>query len=141
MLAAAAALVLPLAFSGESLPRAAVPAAFGAVETIIRRDETEHEWPFALPEGELVCLEMEGTKYVFFQEILSPEAMGTYGDMTLPRSVAVSANPLAYFATWEDRELILPFDSLETLVRRMAPFERMGWALCGSGDGGPAENN
>ena len=59
--------------------------------------------------------------------------------MTLPRMVVVSANPLALLASFEDRALYLPFDTLETLVGRLAPFEEMGLALCDEASRQPDE--
>ncbi|MEQ1955296.1 hypothetical protein [Mesorhizobium sp. CN2-181] len=99
-------------------------------EVVIRKGETEHEWPFSIDEGELTRVEMQGQRYVFFSEILTAEEMGTFGNMTLPRSVVVTANPMAYFATADNRELYAPWDSLETLIKRLAPYERMGRELC-----------
>ena len=58
------------------------------------------------------------------------QEMGEIGSMKLPRSVVVTTNPLAFLATVEDRELYAPYDTLETLIRRLAPFEAMGRKLC-----------
>lgn len=117
------------------LPLPAAASTFP--EKLIRKGEVEHEWPFSIDAGELTCIDMFGPKDVFFAEILPPEEQGTFGNMTLPRLVVVTANPLAFFSTIENRELYAPFDSLETLIRRLAPYERMGWALCdGAGDAG-----
>lgn len=99
-------------------------------EIEITRGTSEHEWPFSIDRGTLSCFEYDGKRYVFFSEILTSEEMGEFGAMKLPRMVAVSANPLAFLATIDDRELYLPWDSLETLIKRLAPYERMGWQLC-----------
>lgn len=99
-------------------------------EQEIARGESEYEWPFSLERGKLSCFESNGQRYVFFSEILTPEEMGEFGSMKLPRMVVVSANPLAYLATLDNRELYLPWDKLETLIKRLAPYERMGWKLC-----------
>jgi hypothetical protein len=106
-------------------------------EIVIRKGETEHEWPFAIDAGELTCIRYGGQKYVFFSEILTPDEMGEFGDMKLPRMVVVTANPMAYFATVENSDLYLAWDSLETLIRRLAPYERMGWDLCDTADAAP----
>ena len=50
--------------------------------------------------------------------------------MVLPRSVVVSTNPIALFASYEDRALYAPYATLEELLRRLAPFEAMGQKLC-----------
>jgi len=99
-------------------------------EIVIRKGQTPHEWPFSVEEGTLICMDYAGQRHVFFSEILTEEGAGGFGAMKLPRMVVVTANPLAYLATFEDRDLYLPWDGLETLVRRLAPYERMGWALC-----------
>jgi hypothetical protein len=99
-------------------------------EIVIRKQDTAHEWAFSIDEGTLTCVDYGGQRHVFFAEILTDEEMGEIGDMTLPRSVVVTTNPLAFLATIDNRELYAPFDSLETLIRRLAPFETMGRALC-----------
>ena len=99
-------------------------------EIVIRKAETEHEWAFSIEEGTLTCVQVAADRFVFFGEILTPEEMGEIGDMKLPRSVVVTTNPVALLATIEDKELYAPWDSLETLVKRLAPFEAMGMKLC-----------
>lgn len=99
-------------------------------EIAISRATSPHEWPFSVDEGTLTCVELDRQRTVIFSEPWRTDVAQELGDMTLPRSVIVSANPLALLAGIEDRSLYLPFDSLETLIKRLAPFERMGWALC-----------
>jgi hypothetical protein len=123
MLSATLALATPLLLSGG-----AVAGMFP--EMVIRKAETEHEWAFSIDEGTLTCVPLGQDRFVFFAEILTPEEMGEIGDMKLPRSVVVTTNPFALLATVEDRELYAPWDSLETLVRRLAPFAAMGAKLC-----------
>lgn len=130
MLAAMLALVAPLAFAGDELGRMVRPVSSLYPEVVIRKGETEHEWPFAVDAGELGCVQLGEQRSVFFSEILTPEEQGTFGNMKLPRMVVVTANPMAFLVTVEDRELYAPFDSLETLIKRLAPFETMGLALC-----------
>lgn len=110
-------------------------------EIVIRKGQTLYEWPFSLDEGRLSCIDFGGQRHVFFAEILSEEEAGTFGDMKLPRSVVVTANPFAYFATFDSRELYLPWDSLETLIRRLAPYERMGWELCEAAGDAPQSDD
>jgi hypothetical protein len=119
---------------GINIEVAPVMSASAFPEIVIRQGETGHDWPFSIDEGELTCLEYQGQRYVFFAEILAENEMGTFGAMKLPRSVVVSSNPLALFASHEDRALYAPWDSLETLVTRLAPYERMGRALCDDTD-------
>lgn len=99
-------------------------------EIVIRKAETQHEWAFSIDEGMLTCVPLGGKRFVFFGEILTPEEMGQMGNMKLPRSVMVTTNPLELLAGIEDRELYAPWDSLETLVMRLAPFREMGEKLC-----------
>lgn len=104
-------------------------------DLVIRRADVAHEWPFAVDEGELNCIALDKQRFVFFAEILTPEQQGGFGNMTLPRRVVVSANPMALLASIEDKALYAPFDGLETLIKRLAPFERMGWELCDKAEG------
>jgi len=107
------------------------PTLAGAFpEIVIRKADTQHEWAFSIDEGTLTCVPLGADRFVFFGEILTPEEMGEIGNMKLPRSVAVTTNPIALLATIEDKELYAPWDSLETLVKRLAPFEAMGAKLC-----------
>mgnify|MGYP007011837944 FL=1 len=99
-------------------------------EMEIGRDDTDHEWPFSVERGTLVCVSMQGQETVLFSEPWREDVPQELGNMTLPRSVIVSTNPFALFASLEDRALYLPFDSLETLIRRLAPFETLGRRLC-----------
>lgn len=99
-------------------------------ETIIRKAESQHEWAFSIDEGTLTCVKLGEDEFVFFGEILSADDMGEIGNMNLPRSVVVTTNPLAFLTTVEDRELYAPYDTLETLIKRLAPFEAIGRKLC-----------
>ena len=133
-LSAAAMMSFPLAFLAE--PEAALRKVSTFPEIVIRKTETEHEWAFSIAEGELMCVTLGGTRMIFFAEILADDEIGEIGNMKLPRMVVVSVNPLAFLATMEDLELYLPFDSLETLIRRLAPFYDMGRAICVQPDDG-----
>ena len=129
MLAATVAAAMPLAFaSGQASGPVLTASVFP--EIVIREAESEHDWAFSIDEGTLTCIGMNGEEYVFFSEILTDEEMGEFGSMTLPRSVVVTTNPIAFLATMENRELYRPYDSLETLIKRLAPFETMGRKLC-----------
>lgn len=114
--------------AGLLVPAAA--SAFDFPEMEIGRGDTEHEWPFSVERGKLTCIALAGQRTVLFSEPWREDVPQELGNMTLPRSVVVSANPFALFASLEDRALYLPFDSLETLIRRLAPFETIGRGLC-----------
>jgi len=126
-----AAFGFAISFAGAAVPAAGEIDLTGTLPSmVIRQADAEHEWPFSIDAGELTCVQLGRPRYVFFAEILTEEEQGTIGNMTLPRRVVVSTNPLAFLATIEDRELYAPFDSLEVLIRRLAPYERMGLELC-----------
>jgi len=112
-------------------------AAFGFPEMEIGRGDTEHEWPFSVERGTLTCVALGGQKTVLFSEPWRTDVPQEFGNMTPPRSVIVSANPLALMASLEDSALYLPFDGLETLIRRLAPFETIGRGLCAEKAGFP----
>jgi len=130
MLAATLALVAPLAFAGGEFGRAVRPVASTYPELAISRAEAVHEWPFSVDEGTLTCVAVGSQRVVIFAEPWRDDVPQEFGNMTLPRSVIVSANPMALFAGVENRDLYAPFDGLETLIKRLAPYERTGWALC-----------
>jgi hypothetical protein len=122
-------LIATLAVTTPFLLAASAPAGMFP-EIVIRKAETEHEWAFSIEEGTLTCVQVGADRFVFFGEILTSEEMGEIGNMKLPRSVVVTTNPVALLATIEDKELYAPWDSLETLVKRLAPFEATGMKLC-----------
>jgi hypothetical protein len=111
--------------------RAAVrPVVSSFPEVTISKGEAEYEWPFSVDEGTLTCVAMGNQRVAIFSEPWREDLPQEFGNMTLPRSVIVSANPIALFAGVENRDLYAPYDGLETLIKRLAPYERMGWALC-----------
>lgn len=136
--AATLAFAAPLAFAqaghGEALRLAG-----SFPERQISRATSAHEWPFSVDAGTLTCIALAGRETVFFAEPWREDVPQEFGNMTLPRMVVVSANPLALLASFEDRALYLPFDTLETLVGRLAPFEEMGLALCDEASPQPDE--
>jgi hypothetical protein len=109
-----------------------VDSQYGGIlpEMAIRASDSTHDWPFSVEAGTLTCVEIDRQKVVLFSEPWREDVPQEYGNMTLPRSVVVSTNPFALLASIEDRALYLPFDSVETLIGRLAPFEEMGRALC-----------
>lgn len=126
---------------GLTVPVAAVLAGAGASasafpEMEIARGDVEHEWPFSVDAGTLTCVEIGTQRTVLFSEPWRTDVPQEIGNMTPPRSVIVSANPIAILASLEDKDLYLPFDGLETLIVRLAPFEAIGSKLC---DGEPPQ--
>lgn len=125
---------LALAAATPVLAAEPVPKhAFDFPEIEIAKATSPHEWPFSVEKGDLTCVQLGQVRGVIFSEPWRTDVPQEFGNMTLPRSVIVSANPLAIFASYEDRSLYAPYDSLETLIRRLAPFEAMGTRLCEAG--------
>ena len=120
-------LAWPLAWSEPA--RADTPVGMYP-EIPLARGDASHEWPFSIEQGRLTCVNYSGQRVVIFSENWRTDVPQEFGNMTLPRSVIVSANPISLFASVEHRELYAPYDTLETLIKRLAPYERMGWELC-----------
>ena len=119
--AAAAAAIL----AGAQPSQAEVRIFFPEME--IGRATAQHEWPFSVETGRLSCIEMGNQRFVFFTE---PPKDDELASVVEARMVVVSTNPLTYFASFEDRTLYAPFADLETLIKRLAPYEVMGRNLC-----------
>lgn len=124
-----------LAVFSAGLSPLAAPAQGGWQENSIEiaKASTEHEWPFSVDRGELKCVIFGGQRLVLFIEpdTNDPDWFAQGVAYDIPRSVIVSTNPLEIFASLEDVDLFLPFDSdLAVLIRRLAPFAAMGQALC-----------
>lgn len=137
-------MTLPAFAVVAAAPFMLVTGAAAATDDIMRRmplsrTDTAHEWPFSVDAGELACIVFAGRRTVLFSEVLSDEEMGEIGNMKLPRSVVVTINPFELLATIEDRELYAPYDSLETLIKRLAPFVTMGLEIC-PGQDKPEDN-
>lgn len=113
---------------GAGTPSAHAFDGFPQME--IDRTTIDADWPFAVDRGTLTCVALTTPDIVIFAEPWRDDVPQELGNMTPPRSVIVSANPFAILASFEDRALYLPFDTLETLVLRLAPYERIGLKLC-----------
>lgn len=122
-LAAGLAAPLMLALGGEA-------RATSYPEVEISKAEAAHAWPFSVDAGTLTCIAHAGQQVVIFSEPWRTDVPQEMGNMTLPRAVIVSTNPLALLASLEDRELYLPWESLEQLIKLLAPWETMGRQLC-----------
>lgn len=110
-------------------------------ELRIDRDTSRHEWPFSIDSGSLTCVLLDGQRVVIFSEPWPDTPIEELDVMKPPRSVIVSVNVMMLLASIEDRSLYLPFDSLETLIKRLAPFEAMGSALCKNAATPPTTKN
>jgi hypothetical protein len=96
----------------------------------ISKATSRHEWPFSVEAGRLICVAYAGQYHVFFAEPDPARTSVPFQTTVLPRKVVVSTNPFALMVSLEDRALYAPFESLEQLIRRLAPFEMMGKQLC-----------
>ena len=122
----ALASAVPFALIISVLPAAAnIPSFFPEIE--IDRASAQTEWPFSVDRGDLSCIDLGSQRFVFFSEKPATDDLAGIVDR---RTVVVSTNPLTYFASFEDRALYAPFKDLETLVKRLAPYEAMGTKLC-----------
>lgn len=91
---------------------------------VITRSGNERDWPFVIDSGYLACVWSAGQKVVMFVE--KPPV----GDSE-PDLVFVTTNPFELtMMNIPGRHLIAPADSLEELIRRMAPFHELGRRLC-----------
>lgn len=135
------ALLLAGALACQQGPAHAASDLSVSPEMPIDRATSTHEWPFSIDRGTLSCVAMDGQRVVIFSEPWPDVPIEQLDVMNPPRSVIVSANVLLLLASVEDRSLYLPFDSLETLIRRLAPFETMGGALCKNDAAQPPKKN
>jgi hypothetical protein len=106
----------------------------------LSRTDNERGWPFSVDDGYLMCVWVMGIRAVYFVEDLPDRDLD--GGIT-GRVVVVSADPLDLaFTNIGSLDLFAPFDSIEQLIVRVAPFERLGERLCDQPRGteiGPGE--
>lgn len=141
MLAATiAAVAAPLVLANEKGMLHVPDVSEVRLQTISRSDN-ETEWPFSVASGMLACVWSGGRKVVSFIE--TPDDPDDEHDAPSGRHVIVSANPFELtFLNISSRELFLPADTVETLIKRVAPFEALGQRLCDQPQGtivGPGE--
>lgn len=141
MLAATiAAVAAPLVLANEKGMLHVPDVSEVRLQTISRGDN-EVEWPFSVASGMLACVWSGGRRVVSFIE--TPDAPDDEHDAPSGRHVIVSANPFELtFLNISSRDLFLPADTVEALIRRVAPFEALGQRLCDQPQGtivGPGE--
>jgi hypothetical protein len=109
----------------------------------IARTDNEKRWPFTVDEGTLLCIWSGGQKVVLFAEKAPDDLDEHEVDDYRPDMVFVSANPFDLtLLNIASRHLIVQVDTLEELIVRMAPFEKLGRRLCDQPRGsaiGPGE--
>ncbi len=141
MLAATiAAVAAPLVLANEKGMLHVPDVSEVRLQTISRSDN-ETEWPFSVASGLLACVWSGGRKVVSFIE--TTDDPDDEHEAPPGRHVVVSANPFELtFLNISSRDLFLPADTVETLIRRVAPFEALGQRLCDQPQGtivGPGE--
>ncbi|WP_018429404.1 MULTISPECIES: hypothetical protein [Hyphomicrobiales] len=141
MLAATiAAVAAPLVLANEKGMLHVPDVSEVRLQTISRSDN-ETEWPFSVASGLLACVWSGGRKVVSFIE--TTDDPDDEHEAPPGRHVIVSANPFELtFLNISSRDLFLPADTVETLIRRVAPFEALGQRLCDQPQGtivGPGE--
>lgn len=123
-----AVLAVPIVLAGEQdffhLPR---------VEDVrlqsIEREARETEWPFSVERGTLACGWAAGQKIALFIEAAEEDRFD--GRMEHPRRLILSVNPFDLAVqNLGFRDLFAPFDSLEQLIRRVAPYVTTARRLC-----------
>jgi hypothetical protein len=103
------------------LVRATVPRGNGARVQAIAKGQGDKDWPFVADGGKLVCVPALPQPVVFFM----PDGDG------ISRPFLLDVNP--YWMLLYDmglKNVLLPYDKPEELIRRIAPFVAMGHTLC-----------
>ena len=125
-----AMLAVPFVLAGEQdffhLPR---------VEDVrlqsIEREERETEWPFSVERGTLACGWAGGQKIALFIEEEPDDGDSPGGGTSQPRRLLLSVNPFDLAVqNIGFRDLFAPFDSIEELIRRVAPYVTTARRLC-----------
>ncbi|CAN7687376.1 hypothetical protein [Rhizobium sp. LjRoot254] len=104
-----------------------VPDASDVRFQAISRANGEKDWPFVADSGKLACVRMfPGPVVVFIPD----------GAAAKDRGVILDANPYAMMINnWGVKNVLLPYDKPEELIRRIAPFVAQGRMLCKHNDG------
>ncbi|MEO4001665.1 hypothetical protein [Mesorhizobium sp. CAU 1732] len=109
----------------------------------ISRTGNEKDWPFTVDDGTLSCVWSGGQKIVQFIETVPDDLDEHEVEGYVPDMVFVSSNPFDItLLNIGSRHLIVQVDTVEELIERMAPFERLGRRLCDQPRGtdiGPGE--
>ncbi|TYR30221.1 hypothetical protein FY036_20290 [Mesorhizobium microcysteis] len=104
----------------------------------IERTDNEREWPFAASSGYLICAWVTGARAVYFGE---PSADAEQENFD--RILLVSTDPFDLMIVNAGKaDAFQPYESIEQLLLRLAPFVNLGRRLCDQPRGtsiGPAE--
>ena len=125
-LAATMAVAAPFVLTGEK-GMFHLPQASEVRLQEINRVAHEDDWPFSVPSGFLACVWSGGRKTVSFVEKREHDG----DDTPALRTVIISTDPFQVtLLNMANRDLFQPMDSVETLIKRVAPFEALGQRLC-----------
>ena len=107
----------------------------------IAKGPNEAKWPFAESSGSISCAWILGAQAVYF--IPQSEIEGPASEDEDYRILIVSTNPLEMMiSNAANRDLLLPMQSPEEQIKRIAPYYALGLKLCEMQRGtnlGPAE--
>lgn len=123
-LAMALAVAAPMAIADERHPFHLPETGDYRLQAIAKADD-EGGWPFGPEDGYLACIFAFGAPTVLF-------AVPRDGRDDLPmRTIPVSTNAVDLVITLVTQpDMLAKLDEMEELVRRMAPFDRLGKRLC-----------
>ncbi|WP_421864885.1 hypothetical protein [Parvibaculum sp.] len=126
--AATLAVAAPLVLAGEqSLFH--LPSEEDVRLQPITRADNEADWPFTVDAGQIACVWSGGQKVAMFLE-RRPDALEDHEEFT-PRSVMLSVNPFELTVmNIGNRGLLAHADSVETLIKRIAPYVTVAQRLC-----------
>jgi hypothetical protein len=107
----------------------------------IAKGPNEQKWPFSETSGQIACAWIMGSQAVYF--IPQSEIDGPLAEDDNYRVLIVSTNVLEMMiSNAAQRDLLLPMQSLEEQIKRIAPYYTLGLKLCDMQRGtvlGPAE--
>ncbi|MGY5778897.1 hypothetical protein [Rhizobium sp. LEGMi135b] len=98
------------------------PGAKDVRMQVIHRAKDEAEWPFAAESGVLACVKVLNDPVVYFVPEQKPEAT---------RAFAIDTDLFGMsLVNMGMTNVLKPYGSLETLLKRITPFVTMGRRLC-----------
>ena len=142
-LATAMAATAPLLLASDERNLFHIPGPEDVRFQMISRTGNEKDWPFTVDDGTLACVWSGGQKIVQFIETVPDDLDEHEAEGYAPDIVFVSSNPFEVTVlNIGSRHLIVQVDTVEDLIKRMAPFEQLGRRLCDQPRGtdiGPGE--
>jgi hypothetical protein len=115
--------LLAVAIAGQPVPAGWFEPGMEDVHfQTIKKSEGEKDWPFVASSGKLLCVSMvPGPVVAFIAD----------GSAEKDRPLLLDANPYnMMIQNWGLKNVLLPYDKPEELIKRIAPFVAMGHMLC-----------